>query len=65
MIGWIILAAIVVFLAVILIRAAMFKPKDNVKTEYEPVEFDRDAAVNALVELVRCRTVSYDDRTSD
>lgn len=63
MIGWIILAAIVVFLAVILIRAAMFKPKDNVKTEYEPVEFDRDAAVNALAELVRCRTVSYDDRT--
>lgn len=63
MIGWIILAAIVVFLAVILVRAAMFKPKDNVKTEYEPVEFDRDAAVNALAELVRCRTVSYDDRT--
>ena len=63
MIGWIILAAIVVFLAVILIRAAMFKPKDNVKTEYEPVEFDRDAAINALAELVRCRTVSYDDRT--
>lgn len=63
MIGWIILAAIVVFLAVILIRAAMFKPKDDVKTEYEPVEFDRDAAVNALAELVRCRTVSYDDRT--
>lgn len=63
MIGWIILAAIVVFLAVILIRAAMFKPKDNVKAEYEPVEFDRDAAVNALAELVRCRTVSYDDRT--
>ncbi len=63
MIGWIILAAIVAFLAVILIRAAMFKPKDSGKNEYEPVEFDRDAAVSALAELVRCRTVSYDDHS--
>lgn len=63
MIGWIILAAIVIFLAVILIRAAMFKPKDSGKREYEPVEFDRDATVKALAELVRCRTVSYDDHS--
>lgn len=63
MIGWIILALIVAFLAVIFIRAAMFKPKDSGKTEYEPVEFDREAAVKALAELVLCRTVSYDDHS--
>ena len=63
MIGWIILALIVVFLAAILIRTAMFKPKDSGKKEFEEVEFDRAAAVNALGELVRCRTVSYSDHS--
>ncbi len=63
MIGWIILALIVVFLAVILIRTAMFKPKDSGKKEFEEVEFDRAAAVNALGELVKCRTVSYSDHS--
>ena len=63
MIGWIIPALIVAFLAVVLIRAAMFKPKDNSKKEFEEVEFDREAAVDALGELVRCRTVSYNDRS--
>ena len=63
MIGWIILALVVVFLAVVLIRAAMFKPKDSGKKEFEEVEFDRAAAVNALGELVKCRTVSYNDHS--
>ncbi len=63
MIGWIILALIVAFAAVILVRTAMFKPKDGGKKEFEEVEFDRAAAVNALGELVRCRTVSYSDHS--
>lgn len=63
MIGWIILALVVVFLAVVLIRAAMFKPKDSGKKEFEEVEFDRAAAVNALGALVKCRTVSYNDHS--
>ena len=63
MIGWIILALVVAFLAVVLIRAAMFKPKDSGKKDFEEVEFDRAAAVNALGELVKCRTVSYNDHT--
>ena len=61
MIAWIILALIAAFLAVVLVRAAMFKPKDGAKRELEEVEFDRAAAVDALGELVRCRTVSYND----
>ena len=66
MIGWIILAAIVVFLAVILIRAAQFKPQDEGKEEFEAVDFDKDAAVSALAELVKCRTVSsYDHALED
>ncbi len=63
MIGWIILAVVVAFLAVVLIRTAMFKPKGDEKKEFEPVEFDRDAAINSLAELIKCRTVSYYDHT--
>lgn len=63
MIGWIILALVVAFVAVVLIRTAMFKPKDSGKKEFEPVEFDREAAVNSLAELIKCRTVSYYDHS--
>lgn len=62
MLGWIILALVVVFLAVILVRAAMFKPKESEKKEFEDVSFDREAAINSLAELVRCRTVSYNEK---
>lgn len=58
MVCWIILALIVIFLAVILIRTAMFKPKEEEKREIEEVEFDRAAAVDALAWLVQCKTVS-------
>lgn len=61
MFGWIILAIVVAFLAVILIRAALFTPKDAGQTEFEPVDLDRDAAVASLAELIKCRTVSYND----
>ena len=27
----------------------------------EPVSYDKDAVLHALAELVKCRTVSYDD----
>lgn len=63
MVCWIILGAVVLFLAVILIRAAMFVPEKQEEIEAEPVEFDGDAAVTALQELVRCKTVSYGDHS--
>lgn len=61
MIGWIILALIVILLAVILIRTAMFKPEKIEKKECEAVCFDGDAAVNSLAELIKCKTVSHLD----
>ena len=59
----IILAIAAVFLAVILIRAALFVPKEEPRPSAEAVEFDREAAVAALAALVRCRTVSYADHS--
>ncbi len=56
---------IALFLAVILIRAAAFRPKTMPVTESEPVEFDKDKAVRALQQLVRCKTVSYYDASKE
>ena len=59
----IILAIAAVFLAVILIRATLFVPKDRPQSSAEAVEFDREAAQAALAALVRCKTVSYADHS--
>ena len=65
MIGYIILAIIVIFLAVILIRAAAFKPKAVPEESFEPVEFDKERAAGNLAELIKCKTVSYTDHSKE
>ena len=56
---------IVLFLAVVLIRTALFRPKKQAPIPEEPVEFDRDAAIHALAELIQCKTVSYPDHEQE
>ena len=63
MIGIVIAALIVVFLAVITVRTLRFTPKPQPRLSQEEVSFDRDAAVDALAQLVRCKTVSYNDHS--
>ena len=63
MLGYLILAVIVAFVAVVLVRTLQFTPKPQPKTDKAPVEFDKDAAVASLAQLVRCRTVSYHDHS--
>ncbi len=58
-----ILAVLVIFIAVILIRAAAFKPLPQKETIREEVRFNGDLAIDALQQLVRCKTVSYYDHT--
>ena len=52
MIGYIILGLVALFFAVILIRTLTFKPKAQPAISNEEVNFDSDAAVHALSELV-------------
>ena len=54
---------LILFLAVILVRTAMFRPKAQPVLSTEPVEFDRDKAVSNLAELIRCKTISYSDHS--
>ncbi len=63
MIGIVIAALIAVFLAVITVRTLRFTPKPQPRLSQEEVSFDRDAAVDALAQLVRCKTVSYNDHS--
>ena len=63
MIGWIILGAVVLFLAVLLIRALTFNPKPQPAADEGEVSFDKDAAVTALQKLVQCKTISYNDHS--
>ena len=57
----IILAALLIFIAVILVRTAKFQPKAPPELSTEAVEFDRDKAISSLAELIKCKTISYTD----
>ena len=59
------LGLIAAFLAVILIRAAMFRPRPQEAGSQETVSFDKDAAVASLAELIKCKTISYDDHSKE
>ncbi len=54
---------IVVFLAVIIIRALRFSPKPQPKASDEEISFDREKATNNLSKLITFRTVSYRDHS--
>ena len=58
---YVILGCIGLLLAVLLIRAAAFRPKAQKNLSEEVVTFDKDAAINALQKLVQCKTISYND----
>lgn len=63
MIGYLILAAFLLFIAVTAVRTVRFTPKQQPEVSDETFPFDRDAAVDALAQLVRCKTVSYNDHS--
>ncbi len=54
-------AALVVLLAVVLLRTLAFRPKAGVAVQEGEEPFDRDRVVENLRRLVQCKTVSYKD----
>ena len=63
MIGYWILAVLAAFIAVVAVRTIRFRPKPQPAVTKEEIVFDRDAAVDSLAQLVRCKTVSYNDHS--
>ena len=55
------LGLVVLFLAVLIIRALAFKPYPIKKVADEPIEFDKKRAEDSLSKLVSCKTISYKD----
>ena len=63
---WIpVLLIVAVFALVIGIRTARFTPKEQPKLCGEEVRFDEEAAVDALAQLVRCKTISCNDPSQE
>ena len=60
--GIFVLGILVLFIAVVLFRTMTFTPKAQPAISNEEVSFDKDAAVDALAQLVRCKTISYNDK---
>ena len=58
---WLLPATILIFLAVILIRALRFKPQAQPTVSETEEHFDTDRATESLRALVRYKTVSYRD----
>ncbi len=61
--GYGILAIVAVFLAVVAVRTALFRPKTQPVTEAAPIALNEEACIRSLQELVRCKTVSHDDHS--
>lgn len=60
------LALAVAFLAVVLIRALRFKPKEGACAQPTEAETDGQKAIDDLAEMIRCKTVSsYDESKVD
>lgn len=63
--GWIagvvILAVILIFIGVLLVRAAMFKPKEERTASKDKAELNSDKIVKDMQEMIRCKTISYND----
>jgi len=61
MVGWILLGAVVCFLAVLVIRTLRFKPEPVQPVQQESIDLDHGKIVADMADMIRCRTVSYDD----
>lgn len=57
--------AFVAFVAVILIRAVMFKPKKADQNPVSAVYVNGEKATNDLAEMIRCKTISHPDPKED
>ncbi len=58
---YIILGLLAVFIGVLVIRAALFTPKEGPKVWTEEEVFDKNVTITRLAELIKCKTVSYND----
>ncbi len=65
MILYIVLGIIALFLAVIMVRALVFKPHTSVKASDEEIAFDKDKAIASMQRLLQFKTISYHEKEKE
>lgn len=63
MIGWIILAAVLLFTLVLVVRTLQFKPHEQEVVKIEEVAVNEEKIVNDMVAMIQCKTVSHMDES--
>lgn len=59
---WIPLALLTVFLAIIFVRALIFRPKaDILEDKYEEITLNEEKIVRDMADMIKCKTVSHRD----
>ena len=61
--GFALMCLLAVWVGVVVARTVCFRPKPQPEISQEEFDFDKEAAVDALTQLVRCKTISYNDKT--
>lgn len=59
----IVLAAMVLFIGILVVRAVMFKPKEELRPSGEKIVLDEKKILEDMQRMLRCRTVSYNDES--
>ena len=59
MIGYVILGILLAFIAIILVRALLYKPFEEPDKFVDEINVDREKIITDMVEMIRCKTVSY------
>lgn len=63
MFGWIILAAVILFVLVLVVRTWQFRPQEEKTVEIEKIPVDEEKIVNDMVSMIQCKTISYKDES--
>ena len=61
--GFALMCLLALWVGVVVARTVCFKPKPQPAISQEEFDFNKDAAVDALAQLVCCKTISYNDKT--
>ena len=61
--GFALMCLLALWVGVVIARTVCFKPKPQPAISQEEFDFNKDAAVHALAQLVCCKTISYNDKT--
>ncbi len=58
-----VLVILIAFIAIIVIKAALFRPEKETIVISEKVSLNKSKIINDMIEMIRCKTVSYRDET--